>query len=126
MFTVFCVNLHVRFEVGALVEASIADGTFVRRLLQVRHLVNGERPRLTESFATIVALERLLFGVNVAVIAQMVLPAKSFAADVAGVGTLVGVRPLVYQQIVGLGELTIAVFANKLLLWTCSSRASDF
>lgn len=45
----------------------------------------------------------------------MVLPSERFAADVAGVGPLVGVRPLVDQQIVALGELSVAKFADELL-----------
>jgi hypothetical protein len=58
----------VCLEVGALVEAAIADGTLVRGLLEVRDFVNGECARLTEALPAVVALERLLFGVNVAVI----------------------------------------------------------
>lgn len=116
----------MRFEICALVEASIADGAFVGRLLQVRHFVHGECPRLTEALATVVALERLFFGVNVAVIAEMVLATEGLAADVAAVGAFVSVGPLVDQQVVALGELSVAVFADELLLWTRSSRAGDF
>lgn len=54
-------DLHVRFEVGTLVEAAIAHGTLVGRLLQVRHLVHGEGSRLTEAFPAVIALEWLLF-----------------------------------------------------------------
>jgi hypothetical protein len=120
------VNLHVRLEIGALIEAAMADGTFVWRLLQVRDFMHGQCARLTEAFAAIVTLEGLLFGVNVAMIAKMILPPERFAADVTRVRTLVGVRSLVYQQIVRLGELSIAIFADELLLWTCASGAGDF
>ena len=37
-------------------------------------------------------------------------------ADITGVGPLVGVRPLVDQEVVGLGELSLAVLADVLLL----------
>ena len=53
---------------------------------------------------------------NVAVVSQVVLPPEGLAADVAGVGPLVRVGPLVYQQVVGLGELSVTELANKLLL----------
>lgn len=119
-------DLHVRFEVGTLVEAAIAHGTLVGRLLQVRHLVHGESSRLTETFATVIALEWLLFGVDVAMVAEMILATESLAANVAAVRPLIGVRTLVDQQIVALGELTIAVLADELLLWTRSSRTGDF
>lgn len=36
-------DLHVRLQVGALVEASVAHRTLVRRLFQVRDLMNGKR-----------------------------------------------------------------------------------
>ena len=53
---------------------------------------------------------------NVAMVPQVVLPPEGLAADVAGVGPLVRVGPLVYQQVVGLGELSVTELANKLLL----------
>lgn len=36
-----CVTLHVGLEIGSLVEAAIADGTFVRRLLEMGDFVNS-------------------------------------------------------------------------------------
>lgn len=50
------------------------------------------------------------------VVPEVVLPAEGLAADVAGVGTLVGVRPLVDQEVIGLGELPVAELADELLL----------
>jgi len=50
----------------------------------------------------------------------MVLPTEGFAANVTRIGPLVGVRALVDKQIVGFCELTIAILANELLLWTRS------
>ena len=110
------VALHVRLQVGALVEAPVADGALVRRLLQVGHLVHGQGARLAEALAAVGALEGLLLRVDVAVVPQVVLPPERLAADVARVGTLVGVRALVDQQVVGLGELPVAVLADELLL----------
>ena len=49
-------------------------------------------------------------------IPQMILPAKRFPADVAGVRPLVGVRSLVYQQVVAFGELSVAELADELFL----------
>lgn len=59
-------------------------------------------------------------------VAEMILATESFAANVATIRSLIGVRALVDQQIVAFGELTIAVLANELLLRTRSSRAGDF
>jgi hypothetical protein len=88
--------------------------------------VHGECSRLTESLAAVVALEGFLFAVNVAMISQMVLTTESFSANVTAIRTLIRMRSLVNEKIVGFGELTIAVFADELFLWTCSSRASHF
>jgi len=46
------------------------------------------------------------------VISQVVLSAKSLAAHVAGVRSFVGVRALVYEQVVRLAELALAVRAD--------------
>jgi hypothetical protein len=92
----------------------------------VRHFVHGQRPRLAESFAAVVALEGLFLGVDVTVVSEMVLPTEGFSANVTAVGALVGVGSLVDEEVVGFGELPIAVFADELFLWTCSSRASHF
>lgn len=118
-------DLHVSLKISALIETAIAHGTLVRRLLEMGDFVNGESSRLTESLAAVVALERLLFGVNVSMISQVILTTEGLATDVATVWPLIGVSSLVNQKIVGFGEMTIAVFADELLLWSRSSRASD-
>ena len=46
----------------------------------------------------------------------MVLATEGLAADVAGIGPFVGVGAFVDEEIVGLGELAIAVLADELLL----------
>lgn len=107
-------------QVGALIEATLADGAFVWRLLQMGHLVYGKRARLAEAFAAIAALERLLLGVYVAVIAQVILSAECLAANVARIRPLIGVCAFVNEQIVRLGEMAIAVLANELLFWAAA------
>ena len=61
--------LHVRQQVGLevrpLVEGLVAQVALVRRLVHVQHLVHGERPRLAEALAAVLALERLLAAVDV-------------------------------------------------------------
>ena len=61
------VGEEMRLEVGSLVEAAGTDWALVRRLLQVQNAVDGQRPRLAETFAAIGAFERLLLRVNVTV-----------------------------------------------------------
>ena len=65
------VGLQVCLEVGALVEAPLADGTPVWRLLEVEDLVNSKSAGLTETLATVLALEWLLFGMNVSVVSEI-------------------------------------------------------
>jgi len=57
-------------------------------------------------------------------ISQMILPPKSFPANVTGIGPLIRVRSLMDKQIVTFGEMAMTVFANELLLW--SRRAAGF
>lgn len=57
-------------------------------------------------------------------ISQMILPAKGFPTDVTRVRSLVRVSSLVNQQIVALGELSVAEFANKLLLRSLTGQPS--
>ncbi len=45
----------------------------------------------------------------------MVLPAEGFVANVTRVGPLVRVRSLVDQQVIGLGEASLAELADKVL-----------
>ena len=84
--------------------------------VQVQDLVDGQSPGLAEPFAALGALERLLFGMDVLVVAQVVLPPEGLFADVARVRPFVCVGPLVDQQVVGFGKLSLAILANVLLL----------
>lgn len=48
----------------------------------------------------------------------MILPSESFSANITGIWSFIGMRPFVYQQIVRFSKLSMAVFTNKLLLWS--------
>lgn len=111
------VRQEVHLEAGPLVERLATGRTLVRRGVHVEDLVNREGPRLTEAFPTIRTLERFVFGMNVSVVSQMVLPPESFPAYITIEGTLVGVGSLVDQQVVRLAELSLAVLADVPLLW---------
>lgn len=52
-------------EIGALIKAAVADGTFVRRLFHVQDFVHRQRATLTKSFPAFDAFERLLLRVDV-------------------------------------------------------------
>ena len=108
-----CMREQMCFEVGSLVETTLAHRALVRTLLHVEDLVDGEGSRLTEPFTTLTALEGLLLRVDISVIPQMVLASEGFSTDITGVGSLVSVRPLVDKQVVGFGKLTITEFTDK-------------
>lgn len=61
-------------------------------------------------------IEDLAFAINLPMISQVILPPERFTADIARIRPLISMRPLVYQQIITLGELPVAKFANELLL----------
>ena len=73
---------------------------------------------MAESFATVIAFEWLFFGVNVSVIFEMILPSESFTTDVTRIWSLIGMGSLVYEKVVGLGELSVTIFADESLLWS--------
>jgi len=47
----------------------------------------------------------------------MILSSESFATNVTRIRSLIRVCPLVDQEVVRLGELTVAIFTNELFLW---------
>ena len=112
------VGEEVGLEVGALVEAALAHRALVWRLLHVEDLVNGQGPRLAEPLPALHALERFFLRMNVSVVSEMILATESFAANITGVGALVGVRALVDEQVVRFCKLPVAKLAHKLFLWT--------
>ena len=58
-------------QVGSLVEVALTNGASVGRFLHVKDLVHGKSPGLAESLAALGTLERLLFGMDVTVITEM-------------------------------------------------------
>ena len=92
--------------------------------LTVQDLMDSKGPRLAETLLTCVALVRLLLGVDVSVIPQMVLPSEALSTNVARERPLVGVSPLVDHHVVALGELSVAELANEPLLGTGASGMS--
>jgi len=89
----------------------------MRGILHVQDLVYRQGPRLAESLSALVALERFLFGVDVAVISQVVLSPEGLATNITIEGPLVGVSPLVDEEVVRFGELSLAELADVPLLW---------
>ena len=59
------VRQQMRLQVRPLVERLLTEVALVRTVLQVEHFVHGERPRLAEALAALLALERLLPAVDV-------------------------------------------------------------
>lgn len=55
----------------------------------------------------------------------MILSTERFAADIAREWPFVGVRALVNLQIVTFGELSLAIFADELFLWSGAVGAGD-
>ena len=80
--------------------------------------VYGQGAGLAEPLATVCTLERLVFGVNVFMVPQVVGTAKCLATNVTRKGTLVRVCSFVDQQVVTLGELPVTELADESLLWS--------
>jgi hypothetical protein len=112
------VGQQMGLQVGALVEAALAYGTPVRALLHVEDLVDGQGAGLAEALPTVVTLKGLLLGVDVPVVPQVVLPPKGLATHITGKRPLIGVSPLMDEQVVGLGKLSVAKLADEPLLWS--------
>ena len=104
------------FTGRSLGEGKLADGTLVTVGLTVQDLVHRQGPALTEALVAFPALVRLVLGVDVLVVSQMVLSSEGFTTDVAREGSLVRVSSLVDHDVVGLGELSVAKLADEPLL----------
>ena len=56
----------------------------------------------------------------------MVLSTERFPTDIAGIGPFVCVGPLMYEQVVTLGKVSVTIFTDKLLFWPRgAARASE-
>lgn len=73
---------------------------------------------------TVTKREKHKFWKYLPVVPQMILPAKSLPAYVAWVRSLVGVCPFVDQQVIALGELSIAKLADELFLGSLTRWSS--
>lgn len=78
----------------------------------MQNAVNGKGARLAKTFAAILTFERFLFGMNVFMIAEMILPPESFAANITIERTFVCMSSFVNQQVVGFCEFAMAKLAN--------------
>lgn len=56
----------------------------------------------------------------------MILPPERLPANITGIWPFISMCPFMYQQIVRFGKLSMAVFANKLLLWSRSGSSCCF
>jgi hypothetical protein len=83
-------------------------------------LVDCQGTGLAESLSAFCALEWLLFGMDVSVVSKMILPSESLSADITRVWPFICVGPLVDEEVVGFGEVTLAVFTDELLLWSAA------
>ena len=71
---------------------------------------------MTEAFVAVSTLVRLIFAVDILVISQMVLSSEGFTTNITGKWSLISVSPLMDHDIVGLGELSVAIFTDESLL----------
>lgn len=58
-------------------------------------------------------------------VSEVVLSSESLATYVTGVRSFISMRPFVNEQIIRLCELSVAIFANKLFLRSCSRCTWD-
>ena len=105
----FSMRQQMCFQIGPLIKCFPASWAAMRWFIQMQYLVYGQRPWLAKSFAAFFAFERLVFGMNVSMVSQMILPAKRFSANITIVGTFISVCAFMNQQIVWLGKLPVAI-----------------
>ena len=110
------VRQNMRFHTGFCVKMSTADGTGDHNVSRVDDFVHVKTAGLAEPLPAVRALVGLVLGVDVLVVAQMVLASEGFAAHITREGSFVGVGALVDHQVVGLGELTVTKLADEALL----------
>lgn len=89
-------------------------------------LMNGQCTRLAKTFTTIAALKWFVFGMNVFVVPEMVLPSKCFSTNITWKWSFVGVSTFMDLQIIAFGKIAFAILANKLFFRPCSIGSSHF
>ena len=115
------VGKNMRFHRRFLVKMFVANRAGQHYVGGIEDFVDVKASGLTEAFTTICALVWLILGVDVLVVPEMVLPSEGLATNITRVGTFISVRPLVDQQVVGLGELSVTELADEPLLGSCCS-----
>jgi hypothetical protein len=93
-----------------------ADGAGDDNIGRVENPVDIETSGLAEALSTVFALEGLLFGVDIPMVPQVILPSKGLTTHITRKGPLICMSPLVDEQVVGLGKFPVAEFADKPLL----------
>ena len=76
---------------------------------------------MAKALVTRPTLVRLVLGMCVFVVSQVVLSTKGLATDITGEGSLICVGPLVDHNIVRLCELSVTELADEPLLWSRGS-----
>jgi len=114
------VSQQVSLKVGPLTEYFPTGWTLMIRIVNVKYPMNCQGAGLAESFATILALERLLFGMDVSMIAEVILTTEGLSANITIERTFVRMSAFVNQQVVRLCKLTVAVLTYVLLFATTS------
>jgi hypothetical protein len=110
------VGQDVGLDGAPLLKHLAADGAGDDNIGRVEYTVDIETARLAEALSTVLALEGLLFGVDITVVPQVVLPSKGLTTNITGKRPLICMSPLVDEQVVGLGELPVAELADEPLL----------
>ena len=112
------VSFEITFSFEQFVTVFALDHVFIHVLVLHIHvhmvdLVYGQGPTLTEALTANFAFKRFLSWMNEPVIPEMVLSAEGLVANVTGERTFVRVGPDVNEQVVRLGEVTLAILAAK-------------
>ena len=115
------VRQQVALQAAPLTESKFAERTLLAVVLCVQDLVHRKRSQLAETDSTLVTFQRLLLGVGVHVVSQVVLSAKTLSTLSAGERSLVCVSSLVDHHVVTFGELSMAELADEPLLWSRGS-----
>ncbi len=106
----------VGLDGAPLLEHLAADGAGDDNIGRVENPVDIETSGLAEALSTVLALEGLLFGVDISVVPQVVLPSEGLATHITGKRPFICMSPLMDEQVVGLGELPVAELTDKPLL----------
>lgn len=105
-------------------QSALLAETFTANLTFERFLFRMNVPEKTNNFQSDSLCRSLSKVKHSLMIPKVVLTAKSFGANFARIRPFVGVRSLVNQQIIRLGEMSLAILADELLLRTLISSSN--